>query len=159
MDSMKQPSPLLAPLLLLAVAFLLPLTPATAAPPVKGDPSQYGPGKGYPFTAEQDRDGAMFVWFITCYTGLRYDYIPASEFPHTPRFRKVKKPRDGDVAWWPDMVALYQSEGDQYLMATGTRKPGEGMPEPQYYRLRLAKGEKFAPAPTPYERIARCMPR
>jgi hypothetical protein len=134
--------------------FVLGLGSALAA----DDPAQYGPGKAFPFTAEEDSDGAMYVWFIYCDTGFRYEYIPASEFPHSKRFRKVQDPRDGDVAWWPGLVALYSGSKHEYMNARGFQTLRENAQPPDYYRLQLFGDEHFTPAASGGHRVSECMP-
>jgi hypothetical protein len=65
--------------------------------------------KEFPFTAEQDADGAQFVWFIYQQSGFPYDYLPAKQFPTSKRFRPSPDniPQPGDVAWWKEFMAIY----------------------------------------------------
>jgi hypothetical protein len=72
-----------------------------------------------PFSAEENRDGAMYVWFVLGQTGFDYPYTPARDFPKSRVFKKVEKPRAADIAWWPDSVALYGDKGDVLLSARG----------------------------------------
>ena len=64
-----------------------------------------------PFTQEQDSDGARYVWFMNEQVGLSYPYVPAREIPKCPWWGEVPRSqiRAGDVAWWPDFVALYDA--------------------------------------------------
>ena len=72
-----------------------------------------------PFTAEEDRDGAMFVWFILGQGGAEYPYTAAAEFPKSPHFMRVATPRAGDIAWWPGLVAIYGDTEGAILTAKG----------------------------------------
>lgn len=123
-----------------------------------GDAAQYGPRMAFPFTAEEDSDGAMYVWFVICDSGFRYEYISANEFPHSKRFREVQDPRDGDVAWWPGLVALYNATTDEYMTATGFRMVRKYALPAKYYRLQLFGEERFTPGAKPGDRLSECMP-
>jgi len=130
-------------------AFLVMLFCILFGPSVaeNGRAEEYGPGKAFPFTEEDDQDGARYVWFITCASGFRYDYITAREFPTSRRFRQVDDPRGGDIAWWPTYVAIYKAGTSEYLTAKGFYRPEDLKPSfsaPKYYRLQLFVGEKFA---------------
>ncbi len=135
----------------------------SAAAPLDHTPRPaYGPGVAFPFTAEDDHDGAMYVWFLTCSSGFRYDYIPASEFPYTKRFREVTEPRSGDIAWWPTHVSLYNAETREYMTAVGFFQLSDlkpGFPPPKYYRLQLFGDEKFVENSPPGARTAECIPK
>jgi hypothetical protein len=65
--------------------------------------------KTFPFTAEEDTDGARFVWFMYQQSGLPYDYLPAKQFPNSKHFRPSPNniPQVGDVAWWKEFMAIY----------------------------------------------------
>lgn len=70
------------------------------------------PSKTFPFTAEEDADGARFVWFIFGQSGFSYEYLPAERFPTSKNFRPApnNKPQAGDVAWWKEYVAIYAGD-------------------------------------------------
>ena len=70
------------------------------------------PAKTFPFTAEEDADGARFVWFIYGQTGFSYEYLPAERLPTSKNFRPApdNKPQAGDVAWWKEYVAIYSGD-------------------------------------------------
>ncbi len=72
-----------------------------------------------PFTAEENRDGAMFVWFMLGREGIDYPYIKAADFPQNPFFRQIDEPRPADVAWWKGFVALYKGEKGTLISASG----------------------------------------
>lgn len=78
--------------------------PATAG----AAPSQ----QSFPFTAQEDQDGARFIHFIYGKSGLKYDYMPAEAMIKSKNFRAVpgNKPQAADVAWWPEFVALYAGD-------------------------------------------------
>lgn len=71
-----------------------------------------------PFTAEEDRDGAMYVWFMLCEAGGAPPYTKTADFPKSPFFRKVQEPRPADIAWWKGFVALSSGKG-KLLTAKG----------------------------------------
>jgi hypothetical protein len=64
---------------------------------------------GLPFTAEENADGARFVWYVLQRSGMEFDYLPADHFPESPRFRAIEHglQEAGDVAWWPYLMAIY----------------------------------------------------
>jgi hypothetical protein len=64
----------------------------------------------FPFTAEENRDGARFVWFIYQQSGFPYDYLPAAKLRTSPRLRPApnNKPEVADIAWWKEYVAIYE---------------------------------------------------
>jgi hypothetical protein len=78
---------------------------------VQGSSAQ-APPQTFPFTAEENADGARFVWYVYNQTGFPFDYVPAKELPASKNFRPApgNKPRAGDVAWWKDYVALYAGD-------------------------------------------------
>ena len=67
--------------------------------------------KTLPFTAEENADGARFVWFVYGTVGYSYDYVSTKEFPSSPAFKLVANvPQDQDIAWWPDFIGLYSAK-------------------------------------------------
>ena len=62
-----------------------------------------------PFTAEENADGARFVWYVLQRSGMEFDYLPADHFPESPNFTVIEHglQDSGDVAWWPRMMAIY----------------------------------------------------
>ena len=91
-----------------------------------------------PFTAEQDRDGARFVWFAHGRAGLGYTYVPADSFPASAEFTEVEPymVQAGDVAWWPQWMGIadgkggVQGAGGVRALTDLTRRYGE----PRYFR-------------------------
>jgi hypothetical protein len=65
--------------------------------------------QGLPFTAEENADGARFVWYVLQRSGMDFAYLPARQFTESPDFTIVKHGLQGtgDVAWWPHLVAIY----------------------------------------------------
>jgi len=66
---------------------------------------------GLPFSAEENADGAKFVWYVLNRSDMKFDYLPADHFTESPNFTPVEHglQRSGDVAWWPHMMAIYDS--------------------------------------------------
>ncbi len=66
---------------------------------------------GLPFTAEENADGAKFVWYVLNRSDMKFYYLPADHFTESPNFAPVEHglQRSGDVAWWPHMMAIYDS--------------------------------------------------
>jgi len=64
-----------------------------------------------PFTAEENADGARFVWYVLKRSGMAFDYVPAASFQESPSFRPIEHGLQGtgDVAWWPQMMAIYDA--------------------------------------------------
>lgn len=48
------------------------------------------PRKSFPFTAEEDADGARCVWSAFGQTGYPYGYVSAAAFPTSDAFLPVK---------------------------------------------------------------------
>ncbi len=90
--------------------------------------SQVGTKKTLPFTAEENKDGARFVWLVCERANCRYEYVPAKELPVSPAFQKLKTgdaPEAGDIACWPTLVGVYgpaKSDEGELIFAEG-RKP------------------------------------
>ena len=78
-------------------------------------------GTSFPFTEEEDRDGAMFVWYIFGLSGLEYAHIKAADFPKSLNFMKVQEPQAADIAWWKGFVAIYKGKDGTLLTAQGER--------------------------------------
>lgn len=111
--------------------------PATAAIPSNPAPQMAA--------LRQHDDGAEYVWRVFCVSGLRYSYIPASQFPASSRFEQVTTPQTGDIAWWPEFVAIFNSQNSTYITQYGFLKLAELSVEgtqPKYYRMRVLPGEK-----------------
>ncbi len=61
-----------------------------------------------PFTAGENRDGAMYVWFILDREKISFPYIKAADYPRSPFFKRVQEPQPADIAWWKGYVAIYR---------------------------------------------------
>lgn len=74
--------------------------------------SAQAPLQTFPFTAEENADGARFVWFVYNQTGFPFDYVPAKALPTSKNFQPApeNKPQVGDVAWWKEFVAIYAGD-------------------------------------------------
>jgi tetratricopeptide (TPR) repeat protein len=72
-----------------------------------------------PFTAEENRDGAMFIWFSLGQQGFDYTYTKAADFPQSPYFKEVQEPQPADIAWWKGFVAIYRGEKGALFAARG----------------------------------------
>ncbi|NIK88923.1 hypothetical protein FHS83_002241 [Rhizomicrobium palustre] len=87
-------------------------------------------------------DGSGYVWQVFCKSGLSYSFIPASQFPLSPRFEEVQKPQTGDIAWWPEYVAIYVAQNASVISSAGyTRVAALGGEQPRYFRMKVAPGE------------------
>lgn len=88
-------------------------------------------------------DGAEYVWTVFCRSGLTYSYIPASQFPLSPRFEEVDKPQTGDIAWWPEYVAIYVAQNSSVITRGGYSQVASlGGSGPRFFRMRVMPGEK-----------------
>lgn len=95
-------------------------------------------------------DGAEYVWQIFCNSGLRYSYIPASQFPTSPRFEEVTTPQTGDIAWWPEFVGIFVAQTKSLITAAGYVKLADlsmDGSQPHFYRMRVMPGEKTGEKP------------
>jgi tetratricopeptide (TPR) repeat protein len=90
----------------------VPLAHRKALPMVKNQTS-------LPFTAEENRDGAMFVWFILGQEGFDCTYTKAADFPQSPFFKEARERQPADIAWWKGFVAIYRGEKEMLLSARG----------------------------------------
>ncbi len=99
-------------------------------------------------------DGAEYVWRVFCSSGLRYSYIPASQFPTSSRFEEVTTPQTGDIAWWPGYVAIFVAQSEQLITSQGFVKlaalSSDGS-QPRYFRMRVLPGETAGEKPQPGE--------
>lgn len=95
-------------------------------------------------------DGAEYVWQVFCNSGLRYSFIPASQFPASSRFVEVTEPQTGDIAWWPEFVAIFVAQNKSLITAAGFVKLADlsmDGSQPHYYRMRVMPGEKTGDKP------------
>jgi hypothetical protein len=102
----------------------------------------------------QHDDGAEYVWRVFCVSGLRYSYIPASQFPVSNRFEEVSTPQTGDIAWWPEFVAIFNGQKSEYITSVGFLKLADLSADgsaPKYYRMRLLPGDQPGQKPQPGE--------
>jgi hypothetical protein len=87
-------------------------------------------------------DGADYVWTVFCRSGLSYSYIPASQFPLSPRFEEVARPQTGDIAWWPSYVAIYVAQNTSVITARGYAPLAAlGGSGPRFFRMRVIQGD------------------
>ncbi len=74
-----------------------------------------------PFTADEDKDGAMYVWFVLNRSGIHTPYITAARIPDSLIFTRVDLPKTGDIAWWKGFVAIMDISGQRLLTAAGNQ--------------------------------------
>lgn len=122
--------------LLLAAAVLAAFAvPASAAIQSQTQIAAYG---------RQSDDGSDYVWRVFCNSGLRYGFISASQFPTSARFEEVTTPQTGDIAWWPEYVAIFVAQSQSLITQAGMVKlsdlAGDGA-QPHFYRMRVLSGE------------------
>ena len=119
----RDPSPLPTPASTVAGERAGQVRPGEPLAPAAG---LEGPGRRLRFTERGDPDGSRFVWFLLDRAGVPFEYLPAGEFPASPRWEPVPRERRlaGDVAWWKGFVALYRGEppGGEVSTAAGPRR-------------------------------------
>ena len=94
--------------------------------------------------SRQHDDGAQYVWRVFCNSGLKYGFIPASQFPTSTRFVEVANPQTGDIAWWPEFVAIFVSQNQSLITQAGMVKLADLSNDgsrPHFYRMRVLAGE------------------
>lgn len=66
----------------------------------------------FPFSAQENRDGSRFVWFVLQQAGRPYDYLPTATLPTSPRLQEVSRdfPQMGDIVWWKELATIYDPE-------------------------------------------------
>jgi len=106
------------------------------------------PGKAFPFTEEEDRDGARMVWFLLNVSGLKstkHAYIPAKDIPRSNRWLKLKPDellQQIDMAWWPNAVAVLMDTENMIFRFKGDAVPLRALEKifgkPEYRRFNTA---------------------
>ena len=99
-----------------------------------------------PFSSEENRDGARFIWFLHTQTGFPYAYIPARDFPASSEFAEVPRDsaRSGDVAWWSDFVGLFGGWAGRTVILVNGPVPLDQLvkkygAEPRFFRKAVRK--------------------
>jgi hypothetical protein len=95
-------------------------------------------------------DGAEYIWRVFCNSGLRYGFIPASQFPSSSRFEEVATPQTGDIAWWPEFVAIFVAPNQSLITQSGMIKLADLSADgsrPHFYRMRVMPGEQTGDKP------------
>jgi hypothetical protein len=94
-----------------------------------------------PFSAQEDRDGARFVWFIYGRGPYRYEYVPVDSFPRPSEFTQVEPEmvQAGDVVRWPQWMGIADGEGEGSVVGGGARRSIRDLTrtfgaEPKYFR-------------------------
>jgi len=92
-----------------------------------------------PFSPDENADGARFVWLIFRHQGMPMPYVSAQDLPGSTDFRSIPadSARDGDVAWWPSLVGLYDAGSKALLLLEGERPMAEitqRLGAPHFYR-------------------------
>jgi hypothetical protein len=125
-------------------------------------------GKAFPFTEDEDRDGARMVWFLMNVSGLKatkHAYIPVKDIPKSNRWLNVKPDeqlQQIDMAWWPNAVAVLMDTENQIYRFKGDTVPLRELEnkfgKPEYRRFNTAdkplalvvfEGNKKAPLKIP----------
>jgi hypothetical protein len=125
-------------LLLAASVFAILAAPASAAIPT-------GTATQVAALSRSHDDGSEYVWRVFCNSGLQYSFIPANSFPSSTRFEEVTTPQTGDIAWWPEFVAIYVAQNQSLITQAGMVKLAELSSDgnrPHFYRMRVLTGEE-----------------
>jgi hypothetical protein len=96
-------------------------------------------------------DGSEYVWRVFCNSGLSYSFIPASQFPVSARFEEVNSPQTGDIAWWPEFVAIFVAQNQSLITQAGMIKLADLSADgarPHFFRMRVMAGEDPGNKPT-----------
>ena len=95
--------------------------------------------------ARHHDDGSEYVWRVFCNSGLKYSFLSASQIPTSTRFEEVNAPQTGDIAWWPEFVAIYVAQNQSLITQGGMIKladlSADGS-QPHFYRMRVMEGEQ-----------------
>jgi len=128
-----------------SIIFVIILLSALRADRLVAQDTVPQPAGQLPFTAEENKDGARFVWFIYARVGMSYEYISAHEFPSSDEFTEVESEsaQPGDVVWWPEYVAIFSGpETHNVMRAEGELALDvliEQYGEPRFYRKLIPK--------------------
>jgi len=68
--------------------------------------SEVRPTLNLPFTAEENYDGYLFIWYTFKVAGIEIPHIRTAEIPVSKNFKRVKKPDEFIIAWWPNYAVL-----------------------------------------------------
>lgn len=115
------------------------------AAPVPAQAQAQGNG-ALPFTADQNKDGARWVWLAYKHAGCPFRYLKANTYPKSKQFGEVSVPQAGDIAWWPDFVSIYDAHAHRYINADGPVAEdllNSQIGKPHFYRY-LEKGRPKA---------------
>ena len=105
---------LLALLLITLTTFAPTLGAQEAAPQVPAWGRPDAKVRKLPFSAEDNADGARFVWFNNCLAGMPYQFVPTKDIPASSWYTEIDAttpsggPRAGDVIWWPSFMATIE---------------------------------------------------
>jgi len=79
----------------------------------------------FPFSRTENSDGAKFVWFVYNLSGFSFPYQPAKSIPASNRFLKLSAghPQEGDLAWWPRFVGIYDGDSTRSVMTAEGKTP------------------------------------
>ena len=102
------------------------------------------PEQTYPFTNEQNVDGARYVWFIFSRAGFAYPYTAAKTFPPRNQFREVtaQAAQQADVVWWPTLMGGYSGPADRRVQVADGSLSLDSLilvkGQPKFYRKQMA---------------------
>ena len=100
--------------------------------------------------ARHHDDGSEYVWRVFCNSGLKYSFLSASQIPTSTRFEEVNAPQTGDIAWWPEFVAIFVAQNQSLITQAGMVKLADLSADgarPHFYRMRVLAGQDPANKP------------
>lgn len=59
-----------------------------------------------PFTTEENYDGYLFIWYTFKLANIDLPKIRTVDIPNSSHFKRIKKPKEFSIAWWPDYAVL-----------------------------------------------------
>jgi len=64
------------------------------------------PTLSLPFTAEENYDGYLFIWYTYKLAEIEIPHIRTVEIPNSKYFKPRNKPAEFTIAWWPNYAVL-----------------------------------------------------
>jgi len=84
-----------------------------------------------PFTADEDKDGSMHIWYLLNLSGVAAPYTKASTFPASRAYTKTDQPKAGDIGCGKSFCAVlinndkFQTATEKLSRQTFTKKHGQ----------------------------------
>ena len=68
--------------------------------------SEERPTLSLPFTAEDNYDGYLFIWYTYKFAEIEIPHIRTVDIPNSKYFKHINKPAEFTIAWWPNYAVL-----------------------------------------------------